>query len=196
MMIGPSCRNCYCRVAYRGLPSQAVVELGTMPADRGDFLIIAAQTLRPVFTSNHARDPRAAEKVLDELGVRSIVCVPLLASGQYLGIFSLLSPEEVFWDDAQIRWLGSIGRQIGIIIHHAQLNERLRDLAVLQERTRLGQEMHDSLAQELGYLNLKASIIDGLLAEGEIAKAQASLLELRAVAKETYTDVRVNSLCG
>ncbi len=167
-----------------------------MPADRGDFLIIAAQTLRPVFTSNHARDPRAAEKVLDELGVRSIVCVPLLASGQYLGIFSLLSPEEVFWDDAQIRWLGSIGRQIGIIIHHAQLNERLRDLAVLQERTRLGQEMHDSLAQELGYLNLKASIIDGLLAEGEIAKAQASLLELRAVAKETYTDVRVNSLCG
>ena len=31
---------------------------------------------------------------------------------------------------------------------------------------------------------------NGLLAEGETAKAQASLLELRTVAKETYTDVR------
>jgi nitrate/nitrite-specific signal transduction histidine kinase len=182
--------RCYHQVAQRGMPPEALAELGTLPADRGDFLTIAAQTLRPVFTSNHAADPRAAEKSVDQLGLRSIVYVPLLAAGQYLGVFILSSTEEIFWDEAQIRWLGSIGRQIGVIIHHAQLAEKLRVSAALEERVRLGRELHDSLAQVLGYLNLKSQVMQALLSSQEMALAMDELRDMEEVAARAYDDVR------
>jgi signal transduction histidine kinase len=182
--------RCYHQVAQRGLPLEALAELGTLPADRGDFLTIAAQTLRPVFTSNHAADPRAAEKSIDKLGLRSVVIVPLLAADQYLGVFILSSTEEVLWDEAQIRWLGSIGRQIGVIIHHAQLAEQLRVSAALEERVRLGRELHDSLAQVLGYLNLKSQVTQALLSSQEMALAIEELRDMEEVSARAYDDVR------
>jgi two-component system nitrate/nitrite sensor histidine kinase NarX len=54
----------------------------------------------------------------------------------------------------------------------------------------LARELHDHLAQALGYLNLKASITDNLLCGGQIDQAQASLLELKEVTQVIYTDVR------
>ncbi len=183
--------QCYHRVASRGLSRQASVELETLPADRrGDFVTIAAQTLRPVFTSNHAVDPRSNEKSVDRLGLRSLIFVPLLAAGQYLGVFILSSIQEVLWDEAQIRWLGSVGRQIGVIIHHAQLAEQFRVSAALEERMRLGRDLHDSLAQTLGYLNLKSQVTQALLSSHEMALALNELRDMEEVAARAYDDVR------
>jgi signal transduction histidine kinase len=182
--------QCYHRVASRGLSRQASVELETLPAGRGDFVTIAAQTLRPVFTSNHAVDPRSTEKAIDRLGLRSLVFVPLMAAGQYLGVFILSSIQEVLWDEAQIRWLGSVGRQIGVIIHHAQLAEHLRVSAALEERVRLGRELHDSLAQALGYLNLKSQVTQALLSSREMALAMEELRDMEEVSARAYDDVR------
>jgi two-component system nitrate/nitrite sensor histidine kinase NarX len=182
--------HCYHRVTGRGLSQQAGAQLETLPADRGDFLTIAAQTLRPVFTSNHAVDPRAAEKSIDQLGLRSVVYVPLLAASQYLGIFILSSTEEILWEEAQIRWLGSIGRQIGMIIHYAQLAEQLRISAVLEERAWLGRELHDSLAQVLGHLNLKSQVTQALLSSHEVARAMNELRDIEEVSARAYDDVR------
>jgi two-component system nitrate/nitrite sensor histidine kinase NarX len=50
--------------------------------------------------------------------------------------------------------------------------------------------MHDNLAQTLGYLNLKVSIAEERLSSGQIAQAQASLLKLKQIAREAYTDAR------
>jgi signal transduction histidine kinase len=89
-----------------------------------------------------------------------------------------------------LRWLTAIGKQIGLIVHHAQLVERLRDQSVLQERTRLGQEIHDGLAQAVGYLALQTKIAHDLLAEGQIEQAQAKLQEVKETTQNMYDDVR------
>jgi two-component system nitrate/nitrite sensor histidine kinase NarX len=65
-----------------------------------------------------------------------------------------------------------------------------RNLAAEEERNRLAQELHDNVAQTLGYLNLKAAAAISLLAEGQLAEAQANLGELKQLINETYTDVR------
>ena len=39
----------------------------------------------------------------------------------------------------------------------SQLYHQTRNLAILQERDRLARELHDSIAQALGYLNLQIS---------------------------------------
>ncbi len=68
--------------------------------------------------------------------------------------------------------------------------QNARSQATLEERERLAREMHDLLSQALGFLKLKAAVIDDLLTRGQIAKAQASVREVKEVARETYFDVR------
>lgn len=63
-------------------------------------------------------------------------------------------------------------------------------LAALEERERLARELHDHLAQDLGYLKIKAALIKESLDQGKIDQAQAQLQELKEVAADLYTDVR------
>jgi len=48
----------------------------------------------------------------------------------------------------------------------------------------------DRLAQALGYINIKASIIDQLLKNDDQTQAISSIYELKRVATDTYADVR------
>ncbi|MDX1488256.1 MAG: histidine kinase, partial [Acidiferrobacterales bacterium] len=70
----------------------------------------------------------------------------------------------------------------------AKVTERL--LAEMRERNRLAQELHDTVAQALGYLNLKMSTAQTLLDSHDIEAAKAQLHELKSVIGEAYTDVR------
>lgn len=67
---------------------------------------------------------------------------------------------------------------------------RVRLLAVLEERDRIGREMHDGLAQVLGYVNTKAQAVHEFLRAGENGPATQQLQELIAAAQEAYTDAR------
>ncbi len=65
-----------------------------------------------------------------------------------------------------------------------------RLLAVLEERDRIGREMHDGLAQVLGYVNTKAQAVREFLKSGESHVAERQIDELVTAAQEAYTDAR------
>ncbi len=67
---------------------------------------------------------------------------------------------------------------------------QVRLLAVLEERDRIGREMHDGLAQVLGYVNTKAQAVQEFLRAGQTDQATQQLQELIAAAQEAYTDAR------
>ncbi len=67
---------------------------------------------------------------------------------------------------------------------------QVRLLAVLEERDRIGREMHDGLAQVLGYVNAKAQAVHEYLKAGETGSANQQLQELITAAREAYTDAR------
>lgn len=72
------------------------------------------------------------------------------------------------------------------------VRERGQDrlLAVLEERDRIGREMHDGLAQVLGYVNAKAQAASEFLRVGDSASAERQLRELITAAREGYVDAR------
>jgi signal transduction histidine kinase len=77
-----------------------------------------------------------------------------------------------------------------IEVQKGKLMERDRLVAVLEERERLAREMHDSLAQVLGYLHLKSEVAQAGLIAGDQEKVQQELAEISSVSHEAYADVR------
>ncbi len=71
-----------------------------------------------------------------------------------------------------------------------QLLEQQRALATLQERDRVGRELHDSLGQVLGFVKMQVQTIRALLARGQIMQAEQYLKQLATVAQDAHTDVR------
>lgn len=71
-----------------------------------------------------------------------------------------------------------------------ELHERLRQLAVAEERLRIAHEMHDGLAQVLAYVNTKAQAVREFLRAGRNDDAVRHLDQLAAAAREVYGDVR------
>jgi signal transduction histidine kinase len=86
--------------------------------------------------------------------------------------------------------LVALANQAAIALEHDRLEGELRALAVHAERERIAREMHDGLAQVLGYVNTKSQAVEALLRDGRVDEAQRQLGELAAAARSVYVDVR------
>lgn len=69
----------------------------------------------------------------------------------------------------------------------AEMNEAM---AVVKERQRIARELHDSLAQSLGYLHLRLADGERQIAAGRTAEVKSELAELKKVAREAYGEAR------
>jgi signal transduction histidine kinase len=71
-----------------------------------------------------------------------------------------------------------------------ELFEQVRRLAILEERDRLAREMHDSLGQVLGFVNLKTKVAEDLIGRGRAADAGEELAQMRSAVQDAYEEVR------
>ena len=81
-----------------------------------------------------------------------------------------------------------------IAIDNAYLNERLRTLALAEERERIGGEIHDGMAQILAYVNTKAQAVTAYMMSGRADEAHGQLEQLARAARQAYTDARESIL--
>ena len=72
----------------------------------------------------------------------------------------------------------------------ARLSRQQQALAVLEERERLARELHDSLGQVLGYVNVQSQAVQALLARDKPEQAQERLVQLADAARSAQIDVR------
>ena len=86
--------------------------------------------------------------------------------------------------------LDALANQAAVAIERDSLRNEVRELAIRGERERIAREMHDGLAQVLGYVNTKALAVEQLLARDRPADARRQLAELSAAARSVYVDVR------
>ncbi|HET7822364.1 MAG TPA: sensor histidine kinase, partial [Ornithinibacter sp.] len=90
-------------------------------------------------------------------------------------------------DRGFLRTLASLA---GIALSSAQMREGARQRAVLNERTRIAREMHDSLAQVLGAVHLRLRALEtgvGTLPDDRVVAEVEALADICA---EAYQDVR------
>jgi signal transduction histidine kinase len=123
--------------------------------------------------------------------MRSLLAAPIPCKSPFLGNLYLtekVNLPEFTLDDEET--LERFALQAALAIDNAHLHEQVADLAVAQERIRIAHEMHDGLAQVLGYVNTKVQAAEAYLKRQKTEEAETQLRELAAAAREAYTDVR------
>ncbi len=117
--------------------------------------------------------------------------VPIVVGGETeADILLIRAPGQEPFTQEDEEFLLTVANQAAVAIENTRLYQQVRHVATLEERDRIGREMHDGLAQTLGYLNLRTRAVIDLMAEGQPDEACAMLDDVRRVVKEAYEDVR------
>jgi nitrate/nitrite-specific signal transduction histidine kinase len=180
-------------MAQTGMTPEMFKDLQFIPAQTGIHAEII-QTHKPVFISDISHDGRLSSSAPISAGYHSLACIPLLAQDVLVGSMQLVTKKEYLWSENDRRWLGLIGRRTGLIIHLIQLSEGLRDLAVLEERLHIAQEIHDGLSQLVGALCIWSDEALVCLKDHELEDTQKALEKIQDVARDAYTSLREEML--
>lgn len=115
---------------------------------------------------------------------------PLPRRGEIQGLLVLAGLERELGEEERLL-VASLTNQLSVALYTAHLYRHVEELATLEERARIAREMHDGMAQYLGYVNLQlASLEHGLKSGLESARLQEQLAEARRVVKEAYAEAR------
>ena len=144
---------------------------------------------RPVVVENAAETASCAG-LLGEKPARTCAAVPIKSKGRTTGALFIARDRGRPFGPDELDLVSAVGSQVGTVLENAQLFSKTEALAVLQERERVAREVHDGLAQTLGYLNVQLALVDRLLQKNEVPKAQTELEEMALVTREAYQDLR------
>ncbi|MDF1499343.1 MAG: GAF domain-containing sensor histidine kinase [Anaerolineales bacterium] len=84
-----------------------------------------------------------------ERGFQTIVAVPLNAPGKVPGVLSFALKRRRAIGEREVGLLRAIGAGVGIAVENARLYRQARRLAVLEERERIGMDLHDGIIQSI-----------------------------------------------
>jgi len=181
-------------VAYRELEAPVAACLRSLKPGAG-FISRVVQTGEPIHVGD--LQDQASERVCPghvcpapAAGYRSLVAVPLRSRDRTLGALTLLSRASEGFSPETVQLLTCIGNQLGVAVENARFHERAEQMAILEERHRIARELHDSLAQTLSWLNLKAEMLDDSWERGEAEKARREIAAIRRVVRDACYDVR------
>ncbi len=120
-----------------------------------------------------------------------MIAVPLRYRGQVLGVYNLFTEHRGLVEREDMKnLLTSIGHHLGMAIEKSRLDEEANVLSIMEERTRLANELHDSLAQSLASLRFQVRVLDETLHSGQESALWQELEIIENSIDEAYTELR------
>src|SRR3990170_1317827 len=115
---------------------------------------------------------------------------PIRSKGNNIGAVIVARRMSRPLSSDEVDLVTALGLQVGPVLQNAQLFSKSGAIAVLQERQRVAREVHDGLAQTMGYMNVQMGITAHLLADRNLEKAQAELEAMDRVTRDAYEGLR------
>jgi len=162
--------------------------LDSLPTGDGllGFSYREGRTLR---VENVAQHPMASGFPPDHPSVGPFLSAPLMARSRALGaLFVGNLPGEACFDEEDEALLVSFAAQATIAIENARLVAKAEELARLQERQRISQALHDTVAQMLFSIGLEAEA--GLATGGLDDHLRGRLQAVRRLAARSSDELR------
>jgi two-component system nitrate/nitrite sensor histidine kinase NarX len=108
----------------------------------------------------------------------------------WYGVMPFELPNGVELQSWQKQVLETIAHHVASALASAKRAEERHRLAVLEERSVIARELHDSLAQSLSYLKIQVVRLQGQLQTGSIIESQRILDELKSGLNTAYRELR------
>lgn len=109
----------------------------------------AAAEGRTLIVSDLPREARFVRKAVIDSGFRTFASVPIRVKHEVVGAMDLASRDERTFDTGDISLLEAIGHQVGVAVENARLYEEIGRLAIIEERSRIGMDLHDGVIQSI-----------------------------------------------
>jgi len=122
------------------------------------YIGIVAQSGKPIVSTDLQADVRYLRHAVVEAGFRCLACIPLTVRETVVGVLCVATRQERHIDKRELDLLMSIGAWAGITIENARLHRQAQRLAVLEERERIGMDLHDGIIQSIYAVGLALDI--------------------------------------
>jgi two-component system sensor histidine kinase DevS len=149
----------------------------------------AAQTLQPIISHHLDRDEQGTRQAVLEAGFMQIACIPLTAHGEVVGVLTIATRSRKIISKSEIQLLVSVAAGAGTAIENARLHSNVRRLAVLEERERIGMDLHDGTIQSIYGVGLALENARMLLRENP-KSAEDRLQKAMEDLNHTIRDIR------
>jgi len=124
-------------------------------------------------------------------GEDRMLSVPLSEGGKPYGVMLLRLPPGIEVAEWKLTLLESIGHHIGAALATAKRTDERRRIALMEERSVIARELHDSLAQSLSYLKIQVTRLKSHL-DGNSTRTQTAdvVEELKVGLNNAYRQLR------
>src|SRR4051794_6701029 len=120
---------------------QRALGLDRLPLSNGGRAAWSFQTGEPYLTGHADEDSGELRGIVERLGVRSIMNHPIEVDGERRGILQVDSARPELFTARDLDALGAVAGWIGLIMHRAELVERLTSDAERRGRRQAGDEI-------------------------------------------------------
>ncbi|GAG02020.1 unnamed protein product, partial [marine sediment metagenome] len=110
-------------------------------------------------------DPRILRPAIAEAGFTSQAVIPLQANREVVGVMTLSSKKDRGYSVRELDLLTTLGTWAGTAIQNALLQQQTKHIAVLEERERIGMDLHDGIIQSLYSIGLTLDYVKEILEE-------------------------------
>lgn len=181
------------RFITSGLSAEERARLGDPPKGRG-LLGAVLSDRAPVRVGNIQADERSIGFPAGHPRMTTFLGVPIVARDRTYGNLYLTDKQgpdgSVPFNQEDEDFVQLFAAQAAVAIDNARLHGEVQGLAAAAERDRIARELHDSLAQALGYVRLRATSARDALRADAPNEADQALAQIGDVAGEAYADVR------
>lgn len=121
---------------------------------------------------------------------QQVACIPITGRQGVLGVMCVASRQASALDDLEIQFLTTIGSWVGTAIENLRLNLQGRRLAVLEERDRIGMDLHDGIIQSIYAVGLTLEHARLLVKEdppGMVQRIEQAISDLNSTIRDIRT---------
>jgi len=112
-----------------------------------------------------SQDMKDLRPAVIEAGFRQFASFPLTSGEKSIGVMNIAKRGDEPYDDRSIQLLNAVGNWAGLAIENSRLHSNAQRLAVLEERERIGMDMHDGVIQSIFGIGLNLENIYHLVDE-------------------------------
>ena len=172
-----------------GMSQEEIARIGPPPQGKG-LLGALLHSTTPIRLPRIADDPRSIGFCENHPPMTSFLGMPIISKGALLGTLYLtdkIGAPEFSQDDEQL--IVMLSAHAAIAIENARLYQQVQRLAVLEERERIGMDLHDGIIQSIYAVGLILEFCNLLLDE-EPSAAKGKLSQAITGLNDVIRDIR------